>query len=46
MNGIFKELHNDRVIDRQNTEGVGVGGEGSFSVNYYWLYHFLTGWCF
>ena len=26
MNGIFKELHNDRVIDRQNTEGVGVGG--------------------
>ena len=28
MNGIFKELHNDRVIDRQNTEGVGVGGGG------------------
>ena len=29
MNGIFKELHNDRVIDRQNTEGVGVGGEAA-----------------
>ena len=33
----FKELHNDQLIDRQNTEG-GEGGRGvwgSYSVNYY-----------